>query len=139
VTCASTVRSVTNSRVAMARLDMPPATSPRRRATNRRVDDRFPVHDPPEGVDDGGDVEHPFLEQIPGPFGMILYEPHGIARFDVLGQDQADLSQQGLAVFRLGDDLDPRVPQQPDDPSRMSMMSSATTTRTGSASSSTSA
>ena len=28
----------------------------------------------------------------------------------------ADFSQQGLAVFRLGDDLDPRVPQQPDDP-----------------------
>jgi hypothetical protein len=46
------------------------------------------------GVDHRGDVEHPFLEQIPGPFGMILYEPHGIARFDVLGQDQADFSQQ---------------------------------------------
>ena len=84
---------------------------------------------------------------------MILDEPHGIAWFDVLGQDQnadlrmvrpyrpgrdealvgvcrghldindghirlrlADFPQQGLAVFRLGDDLDSRVPQQPDDP-----------------------
>ena len=173
MTCASTVRSVTNSRAAIARFDMPSATSPRTSRSrsvspfegigpaapaqetgdDRRVDDRFPVHDPAEGVDHGRDVEHPFLEQIPDPFGMILDEAHGIARFDVLGQDQdanlrmvrpyrpgrdealvgvcrghldihdghvrsrlADFSQQGVGVFRLGDDLDSRVPQQPDDP-----------------------
>ena len=118
-----------------------------------RVDYRFPLYDPSEGIDHGRDVEHPFLEQIPDPFGMILDEPHGIARFDVLGQDQhaglrmvrpyrlgrdealvgvcrghldihdghvrsrlADLAQQGLGVARLGDDVDARVPQHPDDP-----------------------
>lgn len=69
-----------------------PAPPAEQAGDDRGVDDRFPVHDPPEGVDDGGDVEYPFLEQVPDPFGMILDEPDGIARFDVLGQHQdADL------------------------------------------------
>ena len=172
MTCASTVRSVTNSRAAIARLDMPSATSartsrsrpvspasgsvrrrrPQEAGHDRGVDDRFPVHDPPEGVDDRGDVGYPFLEQVPDPFGMILDEPDGIARLDVVRQDQdaglgmvrpyrlgrdealvgvrrghldihdghvrprlADFPQQGLGIFGLGDDVDARLPQQPDD------------------------
>ena len=173
MTCASTVRSVTNSRAAIARFERPSATSaktsrsrsvspasgsvrrrrPQEAGHDRGVDDRFPVHDPPQGVGHRGDVEHPVLEQVPDPFGMILDQPQGVARFDVLGQDQdadlrmvrpyrpgrdealvgvgrghldihdghvrpllADLAQQRLGVVGLCHNVDPGVPQQPDDP-----------------------
>ena len=87
MTCASTVRSVTNSRAAIARFDIPfghepqdfsfpvgepgqrigPAAPAQEAGDDRRVDDRFAVHDPPEGVDHRGHVKHPFLKQVPGP------------------------------------------------------------------------
>jgi hypothetical protein len=81
VTWASTVRSVTYSRAAMARLDMPSATSPRTSGSrslgtasgvlpaapphqardDRGVDRRLAVHDAARGVHHDGDAEYALL------------------------------------------------------------------------------
>jgi hypothetical protein len=80
VTWASTVRSVTYSRAAMARLDMPSAISPRTSSfplaeagqrvlpaaphqarDDRGVDHRLPVHDAAQGVHHDGDAEYVLL------------------------------------------------------------------------------
>jgi hypothetical protein len=39
-------------------------------------------------IDQVCDVEDSFFEQVADPFGMLFEQPHGVVRFDVLGQDQ---------------------------------------------------
>jgi hypothetical protein len=129
-----------------------PAAASDQARDDRGVDHRFAVHDAAQGVDDGGDVEDAFLEQVANPFGLHLDEAHGVAGLHVLGQDQdadlgvlgadrlggdqalvgvgwrhadvdqrhvrasqADLPEQTLGVFGLGDHLDAGIAQQPDD------------------------
>jgi hypothetical protein len=46
-----------------------PAAPPHQARDDRGVDHRLPVHDPSQGVDDGGDVEDALLEQVADPFG----------------------------------------------------------------------
>jgi hypothetical protein len=64
------------------------AASPDQARDDRGVDHRLPVHDAAHGVDYGGDIEHPFLEQVADPLGLVLDKAQGVAGFDVLGQDQ---------------------------------------------------
>src|SRR5215813_14891065 len=66
-----------------------------------RVDDALAVVDPAESIDQDGRVENPLLEQVADSFGAVLDKPHGIARLDVLGQDQhADAGMVGLNPLR---------------------------------------
>src|SRR4030095_13218290 len=87
---ASTVRSVTNRRLAMARFDRPSATrarasrsrslsaesgSSRRRRPTRRdtivVDHAFAFGGPVERVHQDGGVEHPLLQEVANSFGVV--------------------------------------------------------------------
>ena len=47
-----------------------------------------PSCDPAEGVDEDGAVEDSFLEDVADSFGLVLDEPHGVARLDVLGEHE---------------------------------------------------
>ena len=104
------VRSVTNGRAAMARLESPldgqcqhlalafafgelvegvgPAFAGEEPGDDRRVDDCLPVCEAAEGVDKVRDVEDAFLERVADPFGMFLDQPHGVMRLDVLGEEE---------------------------------------------------
>ena len=106
--CASTVRSVTNRRAAIARLESPSATSDedltltcgqlRQRIVapsaaeeprdDRRIDDGLAIVDATQRVNEHGDVEDALLQEISDPLGMLLEEPQRVARLHVLREDK---------------------------------------------------
>ena len=43
---------------------------------------------PAQGVDQDGDVEDALLEQVADPLGVLLDQPHRVARLDVLGEHE---------------------------------------------------
>src|SRR5262249_23377434 len=55
---------------------------------DRRVDDGLAVAEAAQGVDEAGDVVDAFFKQVADPFGVLLEQPHGVVRLDVLGQDE---------------------------------------------------
>ena len=116
MTCASTVRSVTNRRPAIARLERPSATqtehlalavsqlgervfaapSPQEARDDRRVDDGLALGDPTQRVDEHGNVEDALLEQVADALGMLFEQPQRVAGLDVLGEDEdADIGVLG--------------------------------------------
>ena len=108
VVCASTVRSVTKRRAAIAWFDMPSAMSPSTSRSlavksasgssrppaadesrdDRGVDDRLALRQTPQSVDEDGNVEDALLEQVADAFREFLDQPHRIACLDVLGEDE---------------------------------------------------
>ena len=108
VTCASTVRSVTYSRAAIALFDRPSATSartsrsrslsaasgsasalpPEQAGHDRRVDDRLAFVDATDRLDERRRGEDPVLEQVADPLGVGVEQPHRVRRLDVLREHE---------------------------------------------------
>ena len=59
-----------------------------RQPDDRRVEHRLTLADPAQGVDENRDVRDAVLEQVTARFGMVLEEAHGVARLEVMGQDE---------------------------------------------------
>ena len=55
---------------------------------DRRVDHGLAVGDPPQRVDEDRDVEDALLEQVADALGMLLEQPHRVARLDVLREHE---------------------------------------------------
>ena len=55
---------------------------------DRWVDDRLPVSESLECVDEGHYVEDPLFEEVADPLGVLLEQLHGGVRLDVLGENQ---------------------------------------------------
>ena len=59
------------------------------------------VGDAAQGVDEDGDVEHLFLEQIAHSAGVLLEQPQRVSRLDILGQhENPDVSGARLGSSR---------------------------------------
>ena len=55
---------------------------------DRRVDHALPVDDPPQRVDEHGDVEDPLLQQVADALRMVLEQPHRVGRLEVLRENE---------------------------------------------------
>ena len=125
-TCASTVRSLMKSaladgvvreafgdeaeHVALALAELVDrvslAPSPEKPRDDRRIDDGLPLAQPPQRVDERGRIVDAVLEQVAGPLGVILEQPHREARLDVLREhEHADRRVELTDALRRDDPL----------------------------------
>ena len=73
---------------------------------DRRVDHRLAFGQSPERVDEDGGIADAILEQVAGPLGMLLEQPHREARLDVVRQhEHADVRVELADALRRDDPL----------------------------------
>jgi len=80
------------------------ALTPDHARNNRGIDDGVAVDDPLEGVDKDCDVEDAFFEKVSDLFGLVFYQPHRIARFYVLREDEDSDLRMIVPNSRSGDE-----------------------------------